>query len=80
MGYPCIIHEDPFPTCSVVATESCRSPANLEPPVRCRATCFACGLPVCSDRGCSRVRRYLSYGRRRICTDCAIEHELDEKR
>jgi len=79
MGFACITHEEPFPTCNVVATGDCRSPANLEPPVRCRATCFACGMSVCTDPGCSRRRTYYGYGRRRICADCAEQHELDEK-
>jgi hypothetical protein len=36
-----------------------------------RATCFACGLPVCTE--CSRVRRWYRYGRRRICRSCETE-------
>jgi hypothetical protein len=57
-------------TCSVVADETCKSPANLEPQQNVRAECFACGQPVCTSPSCSRVRDYLGYGRKRICTDC----------
>lgn len=33
-----------------------------------RATCFACGQPVCL--ACSRRRRWWRYGVRRICVYC----------
>lgn len=36
--------------------------------------CFACGEPVCEN--CSRVVPYYDYGRKRICNDCFIEHDL----
>lgn len=77
MGFAEITHEVPTPTCNVVASPECRSPANLDPPVACHATCFACGLSVCADPGCSRRRKYRSYGVQRICSDCAVVHELD---
>lgn len=59
-------------TCSVV-NQFCDSPANLRPIVRVRAECFACGRPVC--RQCSSLRKYLSYGRKRLCDDC--QEEID---
>ena len=58
-------------TCAVVWDESCKAPANLDPPERARCTCFACGLPVCS--ACSRIRDYLWYGRKRICKTCDMD-------
>jgi hypothetical protein len=36
-----------------------------------RATCFACGLPVC--KACSSRRKYYSYGVKRICDRCQEE-------
>lgn len=38
-----------------------------------RASCFACGLPVCLN--CSAIRTWFSYGRRRICRSCWDEEE-----
>lgn len=38
-----------------------------------RATCFACGLPVCTS--CSRRRSWFKYGRRRVCEDCEEQFE-----
>ena len=63
-------------TCSVGWDNDCTSPANLYPPERARATCFACGLPVCVSPGCSKVLTYKWYGRKRICRTCAIENGL----
>ena len=38
-----------------------------------RGMCFACGLPVC--RKCSTVLSYYTYGRRRVCNNCQVEHD-----
>lgn len=58
----------PVTTCDVgLNTYECESPANSEfKSIRTR--CFACGQPACKN--CSRVKRYLGFGRRRICRDC----------
>lgn len=77
MGFLEVTHEVPTPVCSVVATSDCRSPANCSEPTPCHATCFACGLSVCIDPGCSRRRKYMNYGVQRICCDCATQHGLD---
>lgn len=52
----------------------CTSPANLEPQVPARATCFACGEPVCLAPGCSIRRSWKKYGTRRICASC-VDHD-----
>lgn len=57
-------------TCSVVYDQSCKSPANLYPPERVRAVCFACGLAVCTAPQCSQRLTYKWYGRKRICRSC----------
>lgn len=77
MGLFTVTHEKPPATCCAVATESCKAPANVDLPKRCRTSCFACGLPVCTDSGCSRVYKYFEYGRKRICADCALMHGLE---
>ena len=74
MGFPCIIHEVPPPTCGVVGSQECKAPANSDKTTK--ASCFACGLSVCTDKGCSRTVSYLTYGRKRICTNCLIS-QLD---
>lgn len=33
-----------------------------------KATCFACGLPVCTK--CSRIRTWFHFGRKRVCENC----------
>ena len=60
-------------TCSVV-NSGCTSPANQEfPKVPARGVCFSCGLPVCAK--CSKRRKYMGYGLRRICDNCIEEME-----
>lgn len=63
-------------TCSVV-DQFCDSPENLEPPVNVRGVCFCCGLPVCSK--CSSKRNYLSFGKKRLCNNCQIEFDGNDK-
>jgi len=75
MGFLSIIHEVPKQTCSIVASNDCKAQPELEK--NCKSKCFACGDSVCSDSGCSKRRKYLNYGRKRICLDCAIDHELE---
>ena len=76
MGLFTITHEVPKKVCCV-AEDGCKAPPNCDPVQETRASCFSCGLPVCTDEGCSKVRSYMSYGRRRICADCASMHGLD---
>lgn len=65
-------------TCEV-SEDSCLAPAGYQAGgtggpmgentlTRTRATCFACGLPVCT--ACSRRRRWHWYGTRRVCIRC----------
>lgn len=39
-----------------------------------KATCFACGLPVCT--ACSRRRLWFSFGYRRICKHCDEDEQV----
>lgn len=43
-----------------------------------RATCFACGLPVCSN--CSTFREWARFGRKRVCDECRrmVEKGVDD--
>jgi hypothetical protein len=36
-----------------------------------RFNCYSCGLPVCGK--CSKVVKYMSFGRQRICDNCREE-------
>lgn len=63
-------------TCSVV-DQFCDSPANLEHPVNVRAVCFCCGEHVCTK--CSSKRKYLCYGKQRLCNKCQIEIDGTDK-
>jgi hypothetical protein len=47
----------------------CKAPANMDPPEPARATCFACGLAVCT--ACSRRIQWWSHGVRRVCFNCS---------
>jgi hypothetical protein len=40
-----------------------------------RGECFACGLPVCTDKECSRRMKWYRYNRRRVCIHCQEENE-----
>ncbi len=63
-------------TCCVV-NQFCNSPANLEQPIPARGICFKCGQHVCSK--CSSKRKYLHYGIVRLCNDCQIENDGNDK-
>ena len=63
-------------TCTVV-DQHCLSPANLSPRVAVRASCFKCGQPVCVN--CSSRRRYMSYGIVRLCNDCQVELDGNDR-
>lgn len=56
--------------CCVVYDRDCLAPADVEQcllPNRI-GECFACGEPVCSK--CSKILKYHSFGKRRICFNC----------
>lgn len=62
--------------CSVVET-NCLAPPALD---RCvRSSCFACGEDVCLN--CSKRKRYMNYGVRRLCNHCirTLEREAVKK-
>ena len=63
-------------TCCV-ADQSCIAPANLEKPERARCKCFSCGLSVCSQ--CSSKRKYHDYGKVRLCNNCQVEYDGNDK-
>lgn len=65
-----------YDTCCV-ADQDCESPANLEPVVPAKHACFRCGLAVCEK--CSTRRKYLYYGRQRLCNDCQVEYDGHDK-
>lgn len=61
-------------TCCV-ADQFCTAPANYEN-ANARAKCFVCGQPVCAK--CSSIRKYLQFGRVRMCNDCQVEYDESE--
>ena len=63
-------------TC-VVADQFCTAPANLHPPIKPRGICFSCEGFVCSK--CSSKRKYYNYGRVRLCNDCQVDYDGNEK-
>lgn len=54
-------------SCCVV-NQHCAAPANLEGVKTPKSNCFACGEPVCVE--CSSRRKYMKYGRVRLCDNC----------
>lgn len=60
-----------------IADQFCEAAANFEERPRLRTKCFACGLTVCSK--CSSIRKYLNYGKQRLCNNCQIEHDGNDK-
>ena len=67
-------------SCAVV-NDGCKSPAGYriglhgsgeapEGTPSCRAECFSCGQPVCTDPGCSQRIAWGKHGRRRVCQHC----------
>lgn len=57
--------------CSV-ANENCKAPCEggFDGPAHTNARCFRCGEPVCTDEGCSTVRPFEHFGKKRICANC----------
>lgn len=64
-------------TCCM-ADQYCECPANLEPQVAARCTCFRCGRKVCTM--CSMVISYRRFGFKRLCNDCVIEVDGNDER
>lgn len=60
-----------------VADQFCTAAANFTWAF-CRGVCYRCGLPVCAK--CSTRRKYLHYGRMRICNDCQTEIDGNDNR
>lgn len=54
-------------------TPECESPPGGEF-ASIRTRCFACGQPACKN--CSRIRRWLSFGKRRVCRDCEEQEKM----
>ena len=61
-----------------MSDQYCECPANLEPPVAARCTCFMCGRKVCKT--CSLVISYRSHGFKRLCNDCVEEVDGNDDR
>lgn len=64
-------------TCAVV-DQFCNSPANVYPVHPARGICFSCGQRVCSM--CSTKRRYYNYGMVRLCNNCQVEYDGNDRR
>ena len=60
-----------------VADQFCLAPANLDPPTYAKGECFACGQRVCSN--CSSIRKYYNYGKVRLCNNCQVEYDGNDK-
>lgn len=68
--------------CCVVESNECKSPANIEYDEEDNSRiilpeCFKCGEKVCTR--CSSRRKYLSYGRKRLCNNCQVEIDGNDK-
>lgn len=66
----------PLKTCNV-ADQFCLAPANIEPLRAARAECYACGEACCTK--CSSLRVYATYGRVRLCNDCQVQNDSNDK-
>ena len=63
-------------TCCV-ADQFCIAPANVTLLRPARGKCFSCGQAVCSK--CSSIRKYYHYGKVRLCNDCQIVYDTNDK-
>jgi len=63
-------------TCCV-ADQFCIAPANLQKPQRDKGRCFSCGEQVCSES--SSKRKYHHYGEVRLCNNCQVDYDGNEK-
>ena len=64
--------------CCCVVDQLCLAPANVEPLLSAKGQCFACGQAVCSE--CSSIRKYYNYGRVRLCNNCQVEYDGNDRR
>lgn len=60
-----------------VADQFCIAGAELERPHQAKGICFACGQRVCSK--CSSKRKYMDYGIVRLCNDCQVEYDGNDR-
>lgn len=60
-----------------VVDQFCTSPALLYPPVPARGICFSCGDAVCGK--CSTKRKYYNYGKVRLCNNCQVNYDGNDK-
>lgn len=63
-------------TCCV-ADQCCIAPANVEPTKAAKGICFCCGQAVCSK--CSSLRKYYGFGKVRLCNNCQIMNDGNDK-
>jgi len=60
-----------------VSDQFCIAQANLKPLRHARGVCFACGESVCSK--CSSKRKYYIYGVVRLCNNCQVAYDGNDK-
>lgn len=60
-----------------VADQHCEAAANHQY-TYCVAECFRCGMPVCTK--CSSKRKYMHFGTKRLCNNCQVEVDGNDKR
>lgn len=63
-------------TCCV-ADQFCIASANLEKLQMAKGVCFSCGEAVCSE--CSSKREYYHYGKVRLCNNCQVSYDGNDK-
>ena len=64
--------EEPARSCNIVDRD-CKAPPGIAGVTR--ATCYACGLPTCTNPKCSKVVPYVRSMRRRLCASCQHDHK-----
>ena len=66
------------PVCCVV-DQLCEAAAGFSNEVRPQriCTCFVCGEDVCKQ--CSTRRKYLHYGKVRICNNCQVDRDGNDE-
>lgn len=58
----------PYRSCDRVE-QGCKAPPALAESYT-KGTCYACGLPVCTNPACSRRIMWAGRGRKRVCSGC----------
>jgi len=64
-------------TACCVVDQFCLAPANVTPPIHAKGICFACGQSVC--RNCSSLRKYYNFGNVRLCNNCQIDYDGNDR-